>query len=398
MLSAKKLRRYLTIIAVTMWAVWLADMSVPGPVDRLGKVKGTDFLHFYVMGSIARDGRWDQLFDGEAHYLRARAIVPGSPDVVYVPVESPQIAAAFAPLASQPYPIALALWLGVVFATCAWSCVLIWRDCAPLHQHRYLVAMACVAFPGFYSEVLHGQLACVALLAVALAAYALRRNQPFAAGLALGFLVFKPHWVAAATAVFVFAREWRVVAGAVVSAAAQVGVTVAVLGLSVAGAYARALRAIPAMADLLEPKPGDSLRGLTTLLIPFEPAALLVYGAAAVVVLLIAARIWRSASAIELRFPAVVIAAILICPHVNAYDLILLAPVALMLTAWLLDAAEGAGPTRALATCLGIASAAPLCAGFPAVLRLQTSVTSMTIMLVLLWRTATKPQIESVVN
>src|SRR4030081_1855706 len=114
MLSPKKLRRYLTIVGVTMWAVWLVDMSVSGPIDRLGKVKGTDFLHFYVMGSIAREGRWDQLFDGDAHEIRARAIGPGSADVVYVPVESPQIAMAFAPLASQRYPTALALWLSVV--------------------------------------------------------------------------------------------------------------------------------------------------------------------------------------------------------------------------------------------------------------------------------------------
>ena len=59
MFSPKKLRRYLAIVAVTMWTVWLVDMSGPGPLDRLGKVKGTDFLHFYVMGSIAREGRWE---------------------------------------------------------------------------------------------------------------------------------------------------------------------------------------------------------------------------------------------------------------------------------------------------------------------------------------------------
>jgi hypothetical protein len=392
MLSPKKLRRYLAIVGVTMWAVWLVDMSGPGPIDRLGKVKGTDFLHFYVMGSIAREGRWEQLFDAQAHAVRAQAIVPGSADVVFVPIESPQIAIAFAPLASQRYTVALALWLAVILVTYGLSCVLIWRDCPPLREHRDLAA-ACLVFPGFYSEILHGQLACLAALAVATAAAALRRDRKFAAGLAFGFLVFKPHWVVAAGAVFVFAREWRVVAGIAVAAIAQVGLTFVVLGGSMFEAYVRALETIPRIANLLEPQPSNSLRGLFTLLIPFELTSLLVYAGAAVVTLLITSRIWRSAAAIELRLSAVVLAAILINPHVNAYDLILLAPVALLLTAWLLVSVPGASHPRVLATCLGVASAAPLCTGFPSIIRLQLSVTVMSIILWLLWRSAaTQPR------
>ena len=80
-----------------MWTVWLVDMSVSGPTDRLGKVKGTDFLHFYVMGSIAHQGRWEQLFDVQAHYARGQAVVPGSAEL-YIPIESPQMALVFAPL------------------------------------------------------------------------------------------------------------------------------------------------------------------------------------------------------------------------------------------------------------------------------------------------------------
>jgi hypothetical protein len=392
MLSLKKLRRYLAIVGVTMWAVWLVDMSGPGSIDRLGKVKGTDFLHFYVMGAIARDGRWDQLFDAQAHEIRARAIVPGSADVVYIPVESPQIAIAFAPLASLRYTVALAVWLGVALLAYGLSCVLIWRDSQALRAHPGPVAAACLAFPGFYSEILHGQLACLAVLAVAIAASALRRERTFAAGLAFGFLVFKPHWVVAVGAVFVFAREWRVVAGIVAAAVAQAGMTMVVLGASVAGAYARALQTIPRIAQLLEPQPSDSLRGLFKLIVPLERGSLLAYGAAAVVTLLIVARIWRSDAAIELRLSAVVLGAILISPHVNAYDLILLAPVALMLTTWLMVSKHDARSTRLLPACLCAASAAPLCTGLPNIIRLQLSVTAMSVILWLLWRSVAMQQ------
>jgi hypothetical protein len=350
------------------------------------KVKGTDFLHFYVMGSIAREGSWEQLFDVQAsHQARGQAVVPDSADTLYVPVESPQIALVFAPLSAHRYTVALAVWLAVVFAMYACSCFLIWRDCSALHADRDIVVASSVAFPRLYSEVLHGQIACVALAAVAIALFALRRERKFAAGLALGFLVFKPHWILAAGAVFFFAREWRVVAGAVVAAVAQVAVTYLVLGASVMSAYVRMLLAIPRIADLLEPQPGDSLRGLIKVLMPFESAALLLYGAAAFVTLVITARVWRSDAPVEIRLSAIVLAMILISPHVNAYDLILVAPVVFLLANWIV-LSTGDSRGRALSTWLCIVMAAPLLRGLPAILRLQFSVTAMAAILFLLWR------------
>jgi hypothetical protein len=384
-LTRKRLRGYATVIAATMWTVWLVDMSVSGPIDRLGKVKGTDFLHFYVIGSIAHQRHWEQLFDVQANYTRAQAVVPGSADTLYIPIESPQIALAFAPLAAHRYTVALALWLAVVFAIYACSCLLIWRDCTALHAYRYTVVLSSVAFPGLYSEVLHGQLACVGLAAVAIAIFALRRDWRFSAGLALGSLVFKPHWVIAAGAVFFFAREWRVVTGAAVAAVAQVAVTCLVLGASVISAYWRMLRAVPQIADLLEPRPGDSLRGLFKVLVPYEPAASLLYGAAALATVLITARVWRSDAAVEIRLSAMVLAMILISPHVNAYDLLLLAPVFFLLANWLVLASD-ASRGSALPTWLCILIAAPILTGLPAILRLQFSVTAMAAILFLLWR------------
>ncbi len=372
-----------------MWTVWLVDMSVSGPTDRLGKVKGTDFLHFYVMGSIAHNGRWEQLFDVQAHYEGGQAVVPGSTDIVYIPIESPQLALVFAPLAAHRYTVALALWLAVVFAVYACSCFLIWRDCTALHAHRYIVVALCAAFPGLYSQVLHGQVAGLALAAVAIALYALRREWRFAAGLALGSLVFKPHWVVAAGAVFFFAREWRVVAGVVVAAVAQVAVAYLVLGASVMSAYWRMLRAIPRIADLLEPEPGHSLRGLFKVLMPFEPAAFLLYGAAAFVTLLSTARVWRSNATVEIRLSAIVLAVILISPHVNAYDLILLVPIFFLLANWLM-LSSGNTRGRALSTWLCVLMAAPVVGRLPAILRLQFSVTAMAAILFLLWRIASR--------
>ena len=385
MLTRKRLRAYATIIAATMWATWAVDMSVSGHLDRLGKVKGTDFLHFYVMGSIAREGRWEQLFDVRAHQARAQSVVPGSTDTLYIPVESPQLALLFAPFAAQPYTIALAVWLVIAFAAFACSCLLMWRDCPALRAHRSSVVAACAAFPGLYSEILHGQTACLSLGAIALALVALRRGRRFAAGAALGFLVFKPHWVVAAGVVFVVAREWRVVAGIVVSALAQLAVTSLIVGAAVMRAYIGMLRAIPGIVRMLEPRPGDSLKGFFEVFVPYEPAAMIAYLIAAAVVALIAARVWHSDQSIDIRLSAIVLAIILISPHVNAYDLILVAPIAFMSANWLtLVAKDGRGKALSIWSCILLA--APLAGPLPPMVRLQFSVTAMIAMLFLLWK------------
>src|SRR5439155_403067 len=84
---------YTTLLAICIWTIWIVDFSVPGPIDRLGKVKGTDFLHFYVTGSLVHEGRWEQLYDARAQFERASTVAPGSPDTVFIPIESPQTAA-----------------------------------------------------------------------------------------------------------------------------------------------------------------------------------------------------------------------------------------------------------------------------------------------------------------
>src|SRR5581483_295606 len=194
--------------------------------------------------------------------------------------------------------------------------------------------------PAFYSTVLHGQLSAFALLLVALALWALRRDARFGAGLLVGCLAFKPHWVAAASVLFVAAREWRVIGGIVVSAAGQLALACAALGPRVAVAYAGALRSISAIGDLLEPRPSLSLRGLTSVLVVYAVCSALVVSAAA--------HIWRTSQRDEWRYSAWLLATALISPHVLEYDLLLLAPVFVLLGSWILEAPEEASRRLAI--------------------------------------------------
>jgi hypothetical protein len=244
-----------------------------------------------------------------------------------------------------------------------------------------MVVMA--AFPGLYATILHGQTSVLALAAVAAAFAALRAGRPVTAGLALGCLAFKPHWLAAVAAVFAVAREWRVVLAMGTSAAAQFGAAAAIVGSSAMDAYVRMMASIPRIDNLLEPHPGNSLRSFVRVFVPVESIALALYAAASLAVVIVTARLWRSGAAFELRASAILVATILISPHAFAYDLVLLAPVFLLLANWI--AGHGAGCSRQLHSqvswCLCAMFVAPLLAVIPAVLRLQFSVTAMAILL-----------------
>jgi hypothetical protein len=380
-----RIRAYSIITAAVLWTMWAVDMSRSGVVDRLGKIKGTDFLQFYVGGSFAREGRLEDFYDVRALHARAEALVPESRDTIYLPVQSPQTALAFVPLSSLSYASAVAIWFAGIVALYAACCWWLWKDCGRLQAYRLEVAVAAAAFPGLYSTILNGQTSVVALAAVTAALLALERNRPVAAGMALGCLAFKPHWCAAFALVFLAAREWRVVAGAVASAGAQFAAALAAGGAGAMVGYARVMLSVQRIGDLLEPRPGDSLRAFFKVFVPWETAALLLYVAAGALAVVLAARTWRSHAPFALRASAIVVAAILISPHAFGYDLLLLAPVYLLLADYLAGEAAMEWPpsptARVMAWSLSALFFAPLFTALPPAIRLQFSVTAMAALL-----------------
>lgn len=384
-MTRQRLRAYATVIALCLWTIWLIDITRPGPIDWLGKVKGTDFIHFYVIGSVARDGAWTRLFDVRAQHDRMQTIVSDPP--LYVPVESPQTALLMAPFTQLSYTTALGAWVALILLVYAGCCWTLWRLCPSLRDYRREFVAACAGFPGLFSVVLHGQTSFLVLVCVVGSLVALRLDRRFIAGLALGLLVFKPHWLLAAGAVLLFSGEWRALAGAALAAAAETAATWMIVGTSVISTYLRMLRSLPALADLLEPAPGDSLKGLFKVFVVNPHAALVLYALASLAALIVAARIWRTDSAFELRASAFVLALMLVSPHANNYDLVLIGPVLLMMAAWIERADDHPQP-MALRWLLVVLFVAPLATSLPAWIRLQFSVTAMATLLAMLWRCA----------
>ena len=71
-LTAKRLRAHGLILALCLWSVYVWNMATPGLLDRAGNLKGTDFLHFYTLGSLALTHRGTDLYNMQAQSQLSR--------------------------------------------------------------------------------------------------------------------------------------------------------------------------------------------------------------------------------------------------------------------------------------------------------------------------------------
>ena len=344
--TARRIRVHGLLLAVCLWTAYAVEMSTPGLRDRNGLIKGTDFLHFYTLGNIALQRHGDLLYDMQAQAALLQKLVPDAAGNVYVPLYGPQVSLLFTPLARMSYPAALTIWLllnTLIYGTC---CYLMWKHCANLRAQPWTVLIAALAFPGFFHLILWGQTSGLALLCFTLAFLALNKNRPYLAGLAMGSLIFKPQLGLAAAVIFLFASEWKLIAGAILAALAQLGIGWLYYGTPVTREYLSALMNVRNVLPMLEPRPYQmhSLRAFWSLLIPRPPLAFILYVATAVAVLAVAARCWRSKIPLGLRYSALMLATVLVAPHLTVYDLVVLAPVFLLMADWALGTGAKSSP------------------------------------------------------
>lgn len=390
-LTTNRIRIHGLLLAACLWAVYAVDMSAPGLLDRNGLVKGTDFLHFYTLGKLALQGRGDLLYDMRAEAELARQFVAQAPDSLYVPLYGPQVSLFFAPFARMSYGWALAVWLAVNILIYSFCCHAVWKTCPSLQKDRWTVLILAMAFPGFFHLLAWGQTSGLALLCFTLAYLALRSERTLLAGLAIGALIFKPQLGLAAAVVFVIARQWKLVAGAVIAACLELATGWMQYGIPAMNSYWHALTRVRDVMPLLEPRlyQTHSLRSLWSLLLPWPRAAFALYVVSALAALVFAVRVWRSEASLPVRFSALLLATVLVSPHLTVYDLAILAPGFLLLGDWALAHQEQATALRVrqlLYFCYPLFLIGPLAR----ITHLQLSVVAMTALLGICWQIASR--------
>ena len=314
------------------------DYSHTGIFDRAGNIKFQDFLQFPISARLIAHGHADQLYDDHVLAREIRATAGRDTRVYLQYFYGPQVALPFIPLASLPF-LAQAVTFAALSIAIYFGCVyVVWKRCPALRAHRALVAICAVAYPPLFHFFVRGQLSALVLVCFTAAYLAFLAQSDFLAGVALGLLAFKPQFLVAIPLVLLLAQAWKAFAGVVISAAAQFVLASSYFGSGVMQAYfTRLLHSAghPGSTELvLSPIQMHSLRSFWEILIPWPPAVWLLYLLSSFAAIGITVPIWKSSCPLPLRFSALILAAVLLNPHLYIYDLLALAPVLLLVVEW----------------------------------------------------------------
>lgn len=322
----------LVVAALTAWAGLLLTVPFSQPV------LGGDFMVFYTFAHAAWRGQWAVQYDWPAFHALQVSLVPTSGAFFYPPSYPPIVPALFAPLAPLTFPNAYFVWL----ATSATVFGLVMIVAAQgLGRKRHQVVLAALLFPPFIAHQIVGQTTILPLVGFVGGWWALTREKPLLAGLLLSVVAIKPHFGMAMAIVLLSMRLWTIVGGVIVGLALHAGLTVAVCGTPAISAYlATTLRVL---SDSTIINPGDQrythgVRISLEALVPHDVATV-AWLAAAAAIGWVTVRTWRITIDWSLRMSALLLATLLISPHVQAYDAILLGPA----TLWLAGLAVSTG-------------------------------------------------------
>lgn len=385
-LTPKRLRAHGLLLGVTLWSIYVWVLATPGSRDRNGNLKGTDFLHFYTLGTLAVEHRGSDLYDMNVQAALAASRVPDAAGIRYLPLYPPQVSIFFAPLAYLSYGWALAVWWifsGLVYGICCYG---VWRACPQLRDNGWTITLVAAAFPAFFHLIAWGQTSAIALAVFTLVFVLLRERREFLAGLVVGCLIFKPQLGLAVAVVFVAVGAWKIVAGASLSACAQLSAGVLYYGMEPLRVWLRMLSNVRNVIPLVEPRPYQThcLRTFWSMMVPWESVSSVLYVMSAVVVLGLTIGAWRRASPLALRYSALLLATVLVAPHLTVYDLVILAPALLLLADWLL-ARPLTATTGRMGTLLYLIYILPLVGPLARWAHIQLSVVAMSALMYVVW-------------
>jgi hypothetical protein len=277
-LAPRRLRAQAIVLALCLWGVGAADYATPGIFDRAGNIKFQDFLQFPISARLIAQGRTADLYNDQVLADAIRAIVGRDTKVSLQYFYGPQVALPFIPLASLPFLAQAAIWVTLSLLLYFACLYLLWKTCDALRPYAGLIALAALAFPPLFHFFVRGQLSAVVLLCFTLAYLAFRARREWLAGIALGFLVFKPQFLVAIPLLLLLAKAWKSVAGLAISASAQIALTCLYFGPAVMRVYCNVLlhsAGQPTTTELsLSPIQMHSLSAFWELLLPWPPIRL----------------------------------------------------------------------------------------------------------------------------
>lgn len=219
-MSKARARAYRGVFLVCFPGFFLLYLVLShGGLDLYGRPLGTDFISFWTASQIALSGAPASAYDVATHWAAQKALFGDG--LNYTAFFYPPVFLLLClPLALLPYFGALALWLVASGAACFAAL----RALAGRPMAEFL------ALPAVWINVVYGQNGFVTTALFAAAAASIG-SSPVLAGVYLGALVYKPHFLILAPFALLAGRCWRTILAAGVCAIALCALSLAVFGL-----------------------------------------------------------------------------------------------------------------------------------------------------------------------
>jgi alpha-1,2-mannosyltransferase len=337
------------LAALLLVAAYFVSPNFGDHFDPARGPYGGDFLQEWIGGHMVLTGQADRLYD-----LDEVRRLEHDPDLVgyrwnegrhFPMVYPPFYYALVSPLAALPMKTAAVVWAGLMVACLIASVIWLPRASGDTSRHMACFIQLIALFTPLVENLTSNQKGSVLLLLL-VATYALLRDRrPFAAGLVFGLLAFKPQLTLVIAAAMLLKRQWRFAAGGAVA-----GVTLVAASLAVSGQACQDYLAFSSqMADYLHTAGYDlakshSWYGFFHLLLQNQPDAVIraASGAMILATLIIVGILLRGPMRVDspqfaVQFSGLVLAAILVSPHLLTYDLTLLVLPATLAASWSLD-------------------------------------------------------------
>ena len=326
-------------VACALAGLFLYLEAVPGVLDRQERVRGRDFLNFFVLGQVLRENG-SPLYDAE-RFLAVQESVATVTDLRprYYPVYPPTTALFFAPLSTLPYETAIHLWWLVQLICLGIGLRWMLREAEPSDHWRLALLAALAAYYPVFSCLHNGQFAPVLLLFLWGGLELHRRGSGFWAGLVLAGLALKPQFALGPAVWLLLRRDWRACTGFAAGGLLQAALVCAASGPELLVAFLNNLSSCADMArrESTSPDHQHALGGIVANLLGADWAdrgKVLHAGFALLALFLLWPKI-RSGGRQE--YGAVVLTTLALTPHLLTYDLVLLFPA----LAWLWHPTRG---------------------------------------------------------
>jgi hypothetical protein len=281
-----------------------------------------DFLSYWAAGKLAVGGQPASAYDIARHHAVEVQAISGAGLLPFA--YPPPLLLALLPFGLLPFWIALAAWIAI-------SAALYVASARRIIEPRFSIAQA-----GAAANFITGQNGFLTS-SIFIGGTNLLATRPFAGGAVLGLLCLKPQLAILLPVALLAGREWRAIAGGVISCFALLVVGLVLFGPD---SYRGFFSQLPFFARALSAggwpwgKLASSYALLRALGVPGTPA-MLIHAAIALGAAALTARAW--ALKLEQRLPILAAATLLITPYLFTYDALLLT----IPLAWLLRQGNG---------------------------------------------------------